>query len=208
MARRQRIVAFGGTFDPVHNGHLIAVRAAAEQRGFERIMLVPAASPPHKSAAAAAGPDRLRMIRRAVEGDPLFEVCDLELHRRGPSYTIDTLRELRSAAGEGASLHWLIGADMLAQLPTWHRVEEVLDAAEVVTLSRPPWDRRLEGILADLEGALGAERVARLRKAIVLTPLIDISSTDIRRRARTGRSIRYLLPDAVADYIRRNRIYT
>lgn len=201
------IVLFGGTFDPVHHGHLIAARAVAEHRGFSRITFVPSARPPHKDAACAAAADRLAMLHLATSDEAMFDVCDLELQRSGPSYTFDTLTALRARAGEDVELHLLVGADTLADLPNWHRAAEVVQLAGVVVAARPPWDRRMEGILAALRQRLGPGVVERIAEGIVATPLIDISSSDIRRRVAAGRSIRFLVPEAVRQYIEGHGLY-
>ena len=204
----EQIVLFGGTFDPVHNGHLIVTRALAEQRGFAQITLVPASQPPHKGASGASPEDRMTMLRLAIEGESLFDISEVELRRTGPSYTLDTLAAIRQERGDDARLHWVIGADMLADLHNWHRAAEVVDMANIITAVRPPWDGRLTLILTRLERRFGPEVVARLRKAVVLTPLVDISSTVIRQRVATGRSIRYLVPDAVRAYIEQHGLYS
>lgn len=200
------ICLFGGTFDPVHHGHLIIARAVAEAKGFSRVTLVPANSPPHKPPARASAADRLAMVKLAVEGDGLFEVCDLELHRRGPSYTLDTLQALRRKLS-GARLHWLVGMDSLGDLPHWHRVEEVLELAHILIAARPMEGQRPQDALAALAGKLPEHHLRHLRDAIVPTPLIDISSTDIRRRVHQGRPIRYLVPEPVAHYIAEHGLY-
>lgn len=198
------ICLFGGTFDPVHHGHLIVARAVAEARGFERVTLIPANCPPHKAPARASAADRLAMLRLAVQGDGLFEVSDLELGRAGPSYTLDTLQAVRGKMGK-ANLHWLIGMDSLADLPHWHRVEEVLGLARIVIAGRPGPEG--ESVLEGLAGKLAVSHLARLRAGVVPTPLIDISSTDIRRRVCEGKSVGYLVPEAVARYIAERGLY-
>jgi nicotinate-nucleotide adenylyltransferase len=201
------LVLFGGTFDPVHHGHLIVARALAEQQGFERITFVPAACPPHKAAAGAPAPDRLEMLRLAIAGEKLFDICELELSRTGPSYTIDTLRELRRGHGPGARLHWVIGQDTLEELPKWRRAEEVLAEADLIVVARPPWDQRLDDVFAFLSGHFSPPEVQSLRESVTPTPLIDISSTEIRRRSAAGQSVRYLVPEAVCRYIEEHRLY-
>lgn len=198
---------FGGTFDPVHNGHMIVARHVAEQGGYDRVTLIPAATPPHKDPAEAPPEDRLAMLHAAVAGDPLFAVDEIELSRPGPSYTYDTLVALRRRLGDGVALHWMIGADMLTCLPSWHRVEEVLDLARLVVAVRPPWDARMDAIFADLEPDLGREAVARLRESVVQTPLIEISSSDIRGRVARGLSARYLVPEGVCSHIKLGGLY-
>jgi len=201
-----RIVLFGGTFDPVHNGHLIVARSLAERLGLERITLLPAASPPHKAAAHVAGAHRLEMLRLAVDGEETFTVSDIELSREGPSYTIDTIQEVRRRS-PGASVSLVVGADMLEDLPNWHRAEEVVEAADIIVARRPPRHLRMEEVMASLSGAIPEKQVERLRRRIVDAPLIDISSTEIRHRVRQGRSVRFLVPDAVRDYIEEQGLY-
>jgi len=204
--RSEKIVLLGGSFDPVHNAHLICARAAAEAVGVDRIVLVPAAQPPHKTGTVASGADRLAMLRLAVADDSLFEVDDVELRRGGTSYTYDTLAAIRRER-PCARLYWLVGADMLGDLPLWHRVDEVLEMAELLVMVRPPWDRTLDRTFAGLEERLGAGSAARLRQNVVPTPLVDIASSEIRRRVAAGRSIRYLVPDAVGEYISQHGHY-
>lgn len=202
----KRIVCLGGSFDPVHNGHLIVARAVAEARGYERVTIVPAATPPHKAATRATGEQRAEMLRLATAGDDLFDVSEVELRREGPSYTLDTVRQLRRRSG-AAEVHWIVGTDMLADLPKWHRAPEVVAEATVVTAARPGWSDRLEDILTDLADHFGAEAVERIRAGVVRTPLIEISSTDIRRRVRAGLSVRYMVPEPVERYIAEQGLY-
>jgi len=202
------LVVYGGTFDPVHHGHLITARAVAEARGYEKVLLLPSADPPHKASAHAAGADRLAMLRLAVEGDGLFEVSDLELRRPGKSYTFDTLSALREQHGREVDVHWIIGADMLADLPNWYEAEQVVDQARVVVAMRPPWHERIDSILADLARRLGADRANRLAEAVILTPLIDISSTDIRQRVAAGLPVRYLVDEKVEKHIEDRNLYS
>ncbi len=203
----QRIVLFGGTFDPVHNGHLAIARAIAVDRSFDHITFVPAARPPHKQRACAAAEHRLAMLRLAISGDDLFRICELELARGGPSYTIDTLRALAREAGGDAELYWIIGADMLGDLPSWRRAGEVLDLANILVAVRAPWYERLEEIFASLEGSFTAAQVARLRQGVVRTPLIDISSTEVRRLVRQGGAVGHLVGEAVGRYIAEHGLY-
>ncbi|MCK4277322.1 MAG: nicotinate-nucleotide adenylyltransferase [Phycisphaerae bacterium] len=202
-----RIVLFGGTFDPVHNGHLIVARSIAEQLDLPKVMLVPAAVPPHKDSAHATAQQRLQMLRLGIAGEKLFEICELEISRAGPSYTLETVRQLRRLRGGGVDVSVIIGADMLEDLPIWRRVDELLDEAQIIVALRPPWDRQLEQVLGSLEGPLGRQRAQTLSKGVVTTPLIDISSTEIRRRAREGKSIRFLVPEAVEEFIKKQRVY-
>jgi len=208
-ARRMagQVVLLGGSFDPVHNGHLIVARAVAEECGFGRVWLVPAASPPHKPPTRASGEHRLAMLRLAIEDEDLFDVCDVELRRKGPSYTLETLRTLRLERGPDVELVWIIGADMLAGLANWHHADRVLDMARIVIAARPPWTDRMDEILTGMAGHLRADHVSRLRGSVVETPLVDLSSSEVRRRVSAGRSIRYMVPESVNAYIRKNKLY-
>ncbi len=206
----ERIVIFGGTFDPIHHGHLIAARAVAEQFGFEKITFMPTMVPPHKSDASPPAPaaDRLEMVRLAVADSGIFDVSDIELQRGGPSYTFETLVALRRRYGPEAELYWIIGADMLAELPTWRRAGDVVEMARIITAARPPHSRRtVSTTIESLRAHFTIEQVERINAGVVETPLIDISSTRIRRRLIEGKSVRYLTPESVVDYIRKQDLY-
>ncbi len=203
----QQIVLFGGTFDPVHNGHLIVARSIAERLGIDTITLMPTASPPHKPAALAGGAHRLEMLRLATADEPLFEVCDIELTRPGPSYTLETIKALRDQQGQDLVVKLIIGADMLAELPNWHQVSQLLSSVEFIVAARPPLDRQMGQILAGIEKSLGEEISQKLSDAVVTAPLVDISSTEIRNRVSCGLSISYLVPESVRAYISENNLY-
>ncbi|MBS3820746.1 MAG: nicotinate (nicotinamide) nucleotide adenylyltransferase [Planctomycetes bacterium] len=200
-------LVFGGTFDPIHHGHLIVARAVAETMGVPRVLLVPAAANPLKGGAVADGPQRLDMCRLAVAEDPLFSVSDIEIDRQPPSYTVDTVEQVQRQGGWGR-LGVVVGADMLDELPQWHRVEELLTAVDIIIVPRPP---RTPGDVKDtldgLRETLGTGPVARLKQAIVHAPMIDISATQIRRRIAEGRSIRYLTPPKIAGFISKHNLY-
>jgi nicotinate-nucleotide adenylyltransferase len=199
------VALFGGSFNPIHNGHLIAVRSVAEQIGAARVVFIPSAQPPHKPPAdLAEAADRLEMVRRAIAGEDAWEASDCELRRRGPSYTIDTVLGFRNELGGASELCWVIGADSLTELASWYRVEELVDICRIVTAARPGWERPDLGVL---RVRLDDSQIARLAAGILDTPRIDISATDIRRRVREGRSIRYLVPDGVREYVRERGLY-
>lgn len=193
-----RKLCFGGSFNPIHHGHLLCARAVAEAKGLARVVLIPTALPPHKLQATGMAPahHRLEMCRLATAGDPLFEVSDLEVSRAGPSYTIDTARELLRQGWNQVA--WLIGADMVPLLPKWHEPLDLLREVELVIVARPGW-------LFDW-GAL-PQPFQGLKDQVVEAPLIDISATAIRHRVAAGQSIRYLMPDAVRDYIDTHGLY-
>lgn len=201
-----RIGYLGGSFDPVHYGHLAMAEACLEGARLDRVVLVVAGSPPHKLDRTLAGAHhRVAMARIAAEGNPALEVDRRETMREGPSFTIDTVREIRAELGRGHEPVWLIGADSLPEITSWRDAPDLVKLVQIVTAARPGHD--LESALAGLAPALGDESVARLSKGVVPMPLLDISSTDIRARVRDGRSTRYLLPDGVRTYIAREGLY-
>jgi len=189
----------GGSFDPIHVGHVAAAEAVRELRGLERVYLVPAGRAPHKRGARASFEDRLEMARLAVRGRPGLEVLDLEGRRPGPSYTVDTLEELRRLH-PGDSCELLVGADMLADLPRWHRAGDVVEAALVVAFGRPAEaaDLAREGF----EAAFGAGR----HVWVEIDP-IAVSSSDLRRWLAAGDPVAGLLDPAVEAYIRAHGLY-
>ena len=199
------VLLFGGTFDPIHHGHLIVVRAAAEQLAVAKVVLVPSAAPPHKeNEAISAAEDRLTMVRLTVEGDDLFEVSDCELRREGPSYTLETVRSFRETLGAEACLYWLIGYDTIQDLPQWYRVGELMEECTLVTALRPGHEK---DDLSGLRTVLSEEQVMRLGEYVLETPLVEVSATDIRQRVKLGQSIRYLVPAAVEEYISKEGLY-
>lgn len=196
---------YGGSFDPIHFGHLISARSLAEHFGLDRVVLIPSARPPHKPGVRLAGEEhRLAMAQLAADDDPLFDVSDLEFHRAGPSYTIDTVAAMQQTLGATVELSWIIGADSLPELPTWYRVSDLVQQVRIITATRPGWQRPELSRLAE---AVGAELAEQLVANSAQTPAIDISATDIRRRAASGLSIRYLVPAPVASYIHQHGLY-
>ena len=182
---------FGGSFDPVHQGHLIVGQVAAETLGLAELRFVPAREQPFKRGRHSAPPeDRAAMLSLAMDRHPCFRVERAELDRPSPSYTVDTLLMLR-ARDPGAELILLVGADAAAELEKWHRAPEIPELARVVVFARP---------------GSALPRSPLIHQAIPV-PHLDISATDVRRRVREGRSIRYLVPDAVAEYIAKHRLY-
>lgn len=204
---KRRVGLFGGTFNPIHIGHLIVARAAVEHLELERMLLIPSAQPPHKpQEAVAEAHERLEMVRLAIADEPPLEVSDCEIRRPGPSYTVQTVREFRASLGEGAELFWLIGADSLHELASWYQVEQLVPLCRIVTAARPgwAWDAEARRVLAQ---RLGAEAIERLGADILPTPRIEISASQIRRRIRQGLSIRWLVPPGVEQYIHQRRLY-
>ena len=190
-ARVMRLGLFGGSFNPVHLGHLITALRAAETARLDRIRFIPAAVSPLKPAAGLApARDRWALLRAALRENPSFEADDRELRRGGVSYTVDTLREIRGETRDG--LFWILGADAARLLPRWKALDEILRLATLVVVTRP-----------------GDSIPAKLPKKhiVVKAPLLGISSSEIRDRLRKGRSIRYLVPEAVERMIRRKGLY-
>jgi len=198
---------FGGTFDPVHCGHLIVARSVVEQAGLDRLTFVPAGVPPHKAGAHVAAEHRLAMLKRAVAGHADLAVSDIELSRPGRSFTYDTLCALRELHPR-ARLAWLIGLDMLEDLPRWYRAADLVREFEILVALRPPGGPLLASAMAAARSAFGVQAARRLTSRVLETPLIDISSTAIRARVRAGQPIDWLVPPAVARYVQEHGLYT
>jgi nicotinate-nucleotide adenylyltransferase len=213
----------GGTFDPIHLGHLAAGDAAQQALRFDSMLLVPSRIPPHRADAVTAGPDdRFAMAKLAARERPGWTASRIELDREGRSYTYDTLVELResldeapgSAASTGeAQIFFIIGADAFAEIASWSRYPAVLDLAHFVVVSRPGItldslrERVPSAFSRPLESARGKQPSAKTRVILVEAHTPAISSTDIRRRARAGQSLSGYVPDTVADYIRDHHLY-
>lgn len=195
-----RVGVLGGTFDPIHCAHLRIAEEARERLELDRVLFVPAAHQPLKPRPAAAARDRLEMVRLAVASNPAFEALDLEIERPGPSYTVDTLRAL-AARLPGARLWFIVGGDALPELDRWREPGALVELAGFAVVPRPGQADPLRArVPASLRGP-GSEWVE------VPCPRLDISATDIRRRVAEGRSIRYLVPDAVLEYVEKRRLY-
>jgi nicotinate-nucleotide adenylyltransferase len=194
-----RLGLFGGTFDPVHLGHLILAEQCREACKLDRLWFVVAGSPPHKPGERTAQSHRLEMVRLAIAGHPVFEVSELEARRPGPHYSIDTLRAVRRDHPDD-ELFFLIGADSLVDLPTWRDPAGIARLATIVVVNRPGIEQVDPAGLPDLgEGVHPFE--------VVTIPPIGIASNDLRRRLKEGRSIRYLVPRAVEAYIEAHGLY-
>ena len=185
-----RIGVMGGTFDPPHDGHLALARAAAAQLHLDRVMLVPAAQPPHKPGGATMpAAQRIALVRAAVADDPLLEASGEEIDRPGPSYTADTLERI-AASNPGADLWFILGADQLEGFPGWRRPERIVELARLAVASRPGAGDPAMDFLA---GAVAAGRVD-----VVDMPEVPISSTDVRARIARGEDVSHLVPAPVA----------
>ena len=186
---------FGGSFNPPHNGHLIVLESVRDSLQFQKIFVIPSAQSPNKRDAQLADPQhRFEMTKLAFKGNPDFEVSDIELKRYGVSYTVDTVKAL-AALYQNASLSLIIGADNLIEFESWKGPDEILDLVDLIVMSRPGFP------FNEVSG-----RPSRSAK-FVNVPQIGISGTDIRRRIRMGRSIRYLVPSLVEEYIVKKHLY-
>ena len=201
-----KTLCLGGSFNPIHHGHLICARSVAETLGYEQILLIPSGQPPHKTGDMELAPadDRLKMAVLAVSAHnnasqgthPIFDVSDVELTQIGPSFTIGTARILKRKGF--SEVHWLIGADMLNYLPNWHEAATLIREVKFVIIGRPGTEFAWDSLPEDF---------AVLKSNVVAAPRIDISATDIRRRVRAGLSIDFLTPAPVVEYIRSRRLW-
>jgi len=201
----RRVGVMGGTFDPIHYGHLVIaeeVRAALE---LTEVIFIPAGHPPHKSTRTVTEvTHRVAMLQLALASNPYFRISHLEIERTGPSYTVDTLHTLRAEWGASTALFFIIGWDSLEELYTWHRAAAILtEITQLVAVRRPGYEedhkynsileQRLPGILEKL--------------VVVQAPQLEISATDLRQRVAEERPIKYQTPEAVETYINENRLY-
>jgi nicotinate-nucleotide adenylyltransferase len=193
-----RVGILGGAFNPLHLGHLVCAQEAVAQLELERVLWMPFGEPPHRTLEHDPGPDaRVEMCELALVGDERFEVSRVEVDREGPSYTVDTLRELGRSGDE---LVLILGGDQAANLPRWHEPQEVLSLATVAAVERTGFSRNTIAVkTAGLRGAQGIHYFDM--------PRIGISSSLIRRRIAHGQPIRYLVPEPVADYIAEHGLY-
>ena len=195
----RRIGILGGTFDPIHYGHLAIAEEARVVLGFDRVLFIPAARQPLKAGVHSATPEqRCEMVQRACADNAAFEVSTIELGRAGFSYTVATLEEL-AQAGLG-ELHFILGSDAAADLPRWYAVERVLELAWIVAVERP-------GTALDQAALIRKLPCLRERLTVLEGPRLEISSSELRRRVAAGRPIRYQTPDAVVEYIAAHNLY-
>lgn len=209
-----RVAVFGGSFNPVHYGHLLLADELVEALALERVLFVPAGQPPHKPASAVApAADRYAMVKLAIANHPWFSVSDLELRRPGPSYTVDTLEAL-SASGD--ELFLLVGSETFLDLLSWRAPRRIAELARLVVVPRSgsvfdPDSAAAQKVLRDI-GANGfaatADAAGSARAVLVVhVTSLPISASDLRRRAQQRRSLAFRVPDTVVDYIRSHRLY-
>lgn len=201
----RKVILFGGTFDPIHLGHTGVAQEALEHIGAREVIFIPAKRSPLKTIfPKASDEDRLAMIGLAIAGTSPFGLSDCELRKPAPSYTLETVRYFQAEYGEGTSIYWLLGADSIDDLVHWHRITELIDECNLAVMYRAGC-RKPD--FARFEALLGPDLAAKLRRNIVPTPLIDISSTQIREKLATGEDVSAMLHPAVADYIASHHLY-
>lgn len=190
-----RIAIMGGTFDPIHCGHLVSAEEVRDCKSFDKILFIPSARPPHKERPDITAPEhRYAMAVLATEDNPYFDVSRIEIDRKGPSYAIDTVRELKKNYNLG-QIFWIIGVDLLIEFHIWKDYDKLLDACHFITTTRPNYD--LDSVPNELVDRVELFEVTD----------IDISSTQIRRKVRENQSIRYLVPRKIEEYIYKNNLY-
>lgn len=199
---RKKLGIIGGSFDPVHNGHLRTADVVYEKLGLEKIIFIPAYIAPHKVGLEfAQATDRYKMTELAIRHNKHFSVSDIELKRQGISYTYDTVLALKKEYGDMYELYFVIGADSVPELDTWHKVREIMSICTFVAATRPGFAPTVEKVIKYF-GELGKNRIKWMD-----TPEMDISSTDIRHRIQTNTSIEGLVPAEVAEYIYQKGLY-
>ncbi len=196
---------FGGTFDPVHLGHTTVALAAAEYTGAAELIFIPAKRSPLKGTLPrASDKDRLKMLSLAISGKKNFEVSDHEISRPAPSYTLDTVRHFQSLFGEEAVLYWLAGADSVDDLNYWHGITELIDECNLAVMYRAGFEKP---DFSRFESVWGSERIEKLQRNIIPTPLINISSTHVRNRIASDQDVTQMLDSTVLRYIYEHKLY-
>lgn len=196
-----RVGILGGTFDPPHMGHLVAAEEARAQLALERVLFVPAGTPPHKQGEPVTpATHRLEMVARAIADNPYFFVSLVDIFRTGPSYTVETVRQFREQWGAAVTIYFIMGMDSLHDLPTWHRPQELVRLCRLAVVERPGYTVDLKALDEIIPGV--ADKVD-----FVPIPRLEISSTDLRERQRQGRSLRYFVPATVEAYIQAHGLY-
>jgi nicotinate-nucleotide adenylyltransferase len=202
MGKKRKIGIMGGTFDPIHVGHLVTAEAVRIEYCLDKVIFIPAGTPPHKlDSPVTPAIHRYIMTVMATYSNPHFFVSAIELERPGPSFTIDTLRAVVAQHDENTEFYFITGADAISELSTWNNVDQVLELCHFVAATRPGCISTLDDVIEHF-GAQGRERIHGLA-----TPELEISSTDIRERVKRGRSIKYIVPESVESYILKEALY-
>lgn len=204
---------FGGTFNPVHIGHLRTALEIRERLALDEMRLLPSGQPPHRDEPQVSARHRAAMVELAIAGEQGLVLDERELGRAGPSWTVDTLCEVREELGPDTSISFCVGMDSLVNLSSWHRWQELTDWAHLVVAARPGWQRPVTGEVAQWLRSRQSNdpRVVRLRPSgtvlVVELTLLPVAATELRERLQAGCSVRYLTPDSVVNYIRQHRLY-
>lgn len=201
MKQMGRIGIFGGTFNPIHIGHLMIAELALEAYDLERVIFVPAYHPPHKHSDVIEARYRYEMTAAAVSDNPRFTISDVEFKREGPSYTIDTVKYFHTIYGEDKEYYFIAGTDTIQDLPNWKYIRELLPLCHFIGAIRPDGSEAIERI-KEYFGELGKTRIHRLQ-----VPAMNLSATDLRARLRANQSVCYMVPKAVVNYIKEHNIY-
>jgi len=188
----QRIGVLGGTFNPIHVGHLAMAQMALERMQLAKVVFVPAYIPPHKNPGIVAGAKhRYQMVKLAIDGNPSFQISDFEIKKEGKSYTIDTMQYFYQRYAKEAKLYFIIGGDALSELRSWRYIDKILEIAEFIVVNRPGY----------------VKKASDVKHHSVIMPGVDISSSYVRMRLFQRRTIKYFVPDKVLDYISQNHLY-
>lgn len=200
-----KLGVFGGSFNPIHIGHLIAAEEVYWRHGLSKVLFVPAYLPPHKGAGdLAVASHRYKMVKLAIKDNRRFMVSDTEITRREKSYTVETMELLSEQYGPACQLYLIIGADTLQELPSWKEIQRLAGLCRMVVVNRPGAGMEFSQLIP----ILGGEKVEEMQRLSVTIPQIGISSTEIRARLREGRQIKYLVPSVVEEYIRKKGLYS
>jgi len=200
--KHKKIGLIGGTFDPVHFGHLLAAERAREEYGLEKVYFIPSANPPHKSyKGMAEAQNRFEMVEMAIRDNPYFQISNMEFLSKGYSYTIDTVNAFIDLMGQNCKIYFIIGTDNVGEILGWKNADELIKKVEIIAMTRPgKWEEELVQNLNILK-----ERECRIN--IVEMPLIHIESTNIRKRVNNGLSIKYIMPEDIEKYIIEKKLY-
>jgi len=209
------IGVLGGTFDPIHFGHLRTAVDVTEKLNLEQLRFIPCGEPPHRNQPQASAKQRLAMLQAAIAAEPCFSVDDREIQRGGPSYMVETLASIREELGDKVALGLIVGLDAFAKLDSWYRWAELIGLAHLVVMTRPGWSmqdiqRPALQVLVEEHCSDDLDSCNKLAAGcVIFCPVteINVSSTDIRRRLQSGKNVRYLLPDGVLDLIKQQHIY-
>ena len=202
---RKKVILFGGTFDPIHLGHTKVAASAVKYIDADKVIFIPAKRSPLKGFMPSASDiDRMNMITLAIANQDKYEVSDWELNMSAPSYTLNTVRYFRTKYGSNIVLYWLVGADSINDLIYWHGITELIDECNIAMMYRADCERP---DFTKFEQLWGKDRVEKLQRNIVPTPLINISSTEVRKRLKSGQNVTQMLEKTVLNYIREHNLY-